>query len=249
MFFYLILVFFMNVLETIAGFGSISIGVPILSLAYGAEASIALFTASSLVLCVFVMATQYKKVNVREFLIIVACIVPIMPLGYLLYAQIRSFEWALRLIMGVLITFVSVRELWLRLRKKEYKEMSRTGMYIALGVGAVLQGMFSMGAPLINIYALSRLKDKSDFRATMVAVWIVTNTISTLYRAFIVVPTMYPTHILTKLAYAMPLVVIAFFVGNWLHNKISNEKFSSVVYSIQLVSGLISIAGGISTLI
>ncbi|HZK28749.1 MAG TPA: sulfite exporter TauE/SafE family protein, partial [Clostridia bacterium] len=242
-----ILMFLMNVLETVAGFGSISIGVPILSLMYGAETSIALLTASSLVLCVFVLATQYKKINVREFLIIVACIVPIMPIGYLLYSKLRFIEWALRLIMGILITFVSLRELWLRSRKKEYKEMSRTGMYISLGVGAVIQGMFSMGAPLINVYALTRLKDKSNFRATMVAVWVVTNIISTLYRALVL--HVYTKPVLTNLAYALPLVVIAFFVGNWLHHKISNERFSNIVYSIQLASGLISIVGGVSVLL
>jgi uncharacterized membrane protein YfcA len=107
--------------------------------------------------------------------------------------------------------------------------------------------MFSMGAPLINIYALSRLKDKGAFRATMVAVWIVTNSISTLYRAFVL--NVYTKPILTNIAYALPLVVVAFFIGNWLHNKISNEKFSNYVYIIQFISGLISIAGGISKLI
>ena len=247
MVFYLLLVLLMNVIEAIAGFGSISIGVPILSLFWGAETSVALFTVTSLLMLFIMLVTQYKKINVREFLIITACIVPIMPVGYLLFAKLRYIEWALRLIIGSLVTLVSGREILRMVRKKEASEMPKGAMYASLGIGAVIQGMFSMGAPLINIYALSRLKDKGSFRATMVAVWIVTNTISTLYRAFVL--HVYTKPILTTIAYALPLVVVAFFIGNWLHNKISNEKFSNYVYIIQFISGLISLAGGISKLV
>ena len=51
------------------------------------------------------------------------------------------------------------------------------------------------------------------------------------------------------IGYALPLVVLAYFIGNWLHHRISNQKFSNFVYIIQFVSGLISIAGGISKLV
>ena len=185
MIFYLILVLFMNIIEAIAGFGSISIGVPILSLFWGAEVSVALFTATSLLMLAIMLVTQFRKINGRELLIILACIIPIMPVGYLLFAKLRYVEWALRLIIGTLVTLVSGRELLRIIRKKEYTEMPKPAMYASLGIGAVLQGMFSMGAPLINIYALSRMKDKGTFRATMVTVWLVTNTISTLYRIFV----------------------------------------------------------------
>ena len=245
--YYLILVLFMNVIEAMVGFGSISIGVPILSLFWGAEVSIALFTVTSLLMLAIMLVTGWKKIDGRELLIILACIVPIMPIGYLLFGRLRDVEWALRLIIGILVTFVSGREILRRLLKKEDKPMPKPAMYLSLGIGAVLQGMFSMGAPLINIYALSRLKDKGSFRATMVAVWIVTNTITTFYRIFVL--HVYTTELATKIAYALPLVVLAFLIGNWLHHRIPNEKFSGFVYAIQLSAGLISIAGGISQLV
>jgi len=40
-------------------------------------------------------------------------------------------------------------------------------------------------------------------------------------------------------------VIIAFIIGNKLHHKISDKRFVNLVYSIQLVSGLISIASAI----
>ncbi|HHX30089.1 MAG TPA: sulfite exporter TauE/SafE family protein [Clostridiaceae bacterium] len=244
---YLILVLFMNIIEAIAGFGSISVGVPILSLFWGAERSVAFFTVTSLLMLTITLVTQYKKINFREFLIITATILPFMPVGYWLMGRLGDTEWALRLIIGTLVTLVSGREILRMIRKKESKEMSKPAMYTTLGVGSVIQGMLSMGAPLINIYALSRLKDKGAFRATMVAVWMVTNVISTIYRIF--VRNVYTTELAIKIGYALPVVVLAFLIGNWLHHRISNEKFSNFVYIIQFTAGLISIAGGVSNLL
>ena len=244
---FFIVVFIGNVIEAIAGFGSISIGVPILSIFMGAEDSIAILTVTSLLMLLIMFVTQFKKINWKEFLIILACILPIMPFGYMLFAKLRYSEWALRLIIGVLVTLVSGREIIRMLRKKEEKPMSKVGMYIALGVGSVIQGMLTMGAPLINIYALIRLRDKSTLRATMGAVWLVTNVITTVYRALGM--DVYTKPILTHIGYALPLVVVAFVIGNYLHHKISNEKFSNFVYIIQFTAGLISIAGGIGALI
>lgn len=233
----------MSVIEAIAGFGAISIGVPILSFYMGAEASVALFTAIGLFMLAIMLVTQFRKIKWREFLIILCCILPIMPVGYLLFAKLRYVEWALRLIIGILVTSVSGREILHMIRGKEQKNLSRYAMYASLATGAVLQGMFSMGAPLINIYALSRMKDKGTFRATMAAVWIVTNIISTFYRVLVL--HVYTEGLTLMVVYALPLVIVAFLAGNWLHYKIPNEKFSSFVYIIQFVAGLISITGGI----
>jgi heme/copper-type cytochrome/quinol oxidase subunit 4 len=155
------------------------------SLSLGPEASVALLSASGLVLCFLVIATQYKKVRKHEFLVIIACIVPIMPLGYLLYAKLRPYEGVLKLIMGVVIAYVSVRAIYWRMIRKQENKTSRFGMYLALGVGAIVQGMFSTGGALINVYTASRIRDKSEFRATLVAVWITTNVISLIYRTLV----------------------------------------------------------------
>ena len=49
----------MHIMETIAGFGSTSIGIPILALAIGTEKSLLLLSAAGLALCLIVLSTQY----------------------------------------------------------------------------------------------------------------------------------------------------------------------------------------------
>lgn len=242
-----IIVFFMITSEAVVGFGSTSIGIPLLSLSLGTEASIALLSASGLVLCFLVIATQYKKVRMREFLVIIACIIPIMPVGFLLYARLRPYEGLLKVIMGVVIAYVSIRAIYWRLVRKQENQTSKFEMYLALGVGAVVQGMFSTGGALINVYTVGRIKDKSEFRATMVAVWIATNVITTIYRALVL--HMYTRTIYLSIVYALPLIVIAYFIGNRIHQVVPNDKFMNWVYIIQLISGLIAIISGVGTMI
>lgn len=240
---FFIVLFIMHILESIAGFGSTSIGIPILALALDTETSVALLSAAGLVLCLIVAATQYKKIQSRELLIILAAVIPIMPVGYLLFAKLRLVEWALRLIMGTVVTLVALREIWRRMIRKDSSDPPKWLIYSSFAVGAVVQGMFSMGGALINVYTLTRIKDKSKFRATMVMVWLITNTISLFFR--ILVLHSYTRAIWTNVLYSIPLVFLAFFIGNKLHNKIPNEKFTNLVYLVQLVSGIFSLAGGL----
>lgn len=244
---YYIVLFITQILHSIVGFGSTSIGIPFLSLALGAERSVLLLSTAGALLSLLIAITQRKDILYRELFIIILTIFPFMPIGFLLFSRLRPYDAILRLIMGTVVCLVASRELWRRMVKNNHKDPPKGAVYTALGVGAILEGMISMGAALINFYALSRMKDKRNFRATMVAVWVFTNTVSTLFRAFILKA--YSPPIWTGILYAIPLIFLAFFVGNKLHHKIPNERFANVVYMIQLVSGVISIGGGVMLLL
>lgn len=238
---FFILLFLTHILEAVAGFGSPAIAIPILSLLLGTETSVALFSTAGLVLCLLIAINSRKEIQFKELLFMLAAIVPIMPVGYLLFARLRPYEWALRLVMGLIVCFVAGREIWRKMIKREEGDPPKWFVYTTFAVGAVVQGMLSMGGALVNVYALTRIKDKSKFRATMVMVWLITNTISLLYRAFVL--DVYTSAIWLNVLYAIPLVLVAFFIGNHLHRKIPNAQFASLVYIVQLVSGLFAIAG------
>ncbi len=247
MIYFFIILFFMLILETVVGFGSTSIGIPILALALGTEKSVALMSASGMALCLVIFITQIRQVNWREFLIIASCILPFLPLGYLLYAKLRLFEWALRLIIGTVVVTVAGHELWRNLIKREESKLPPWIIYSALGLGAVVEGMFSMGGPLVNLYSLTRLKDKSVFRATMAGIWTLSISLSLVFRVFYL--QVYTKTMWTSILYSLPIMAVAFILGNRLHHRIPQEKFKNIVYAVQLLSGLFSIVGGLSLLI
>jgi uncharacterized membrane protein YfcA len=247
MIWFLIILFFALILETVVGFGSTSIGIPILSLILGTEESVNLMATSGLALCFVIFITQIKKMDRREFLIIAASVLPLLPAGYLLYSHIRPYEWLLRLIMGGIVVLVAGHELWRRLVRKDDSDLPTWAIYSSLVLGALVEAMFSMGGPLINVYALTRTRDKTSFRATMSAIWVLTISLSMVYRV-VFLKTYSPTT-WTWILYALPLVVIGFLLGNRLHYKVTQERFVILIYGVQLVSGLFSILGGISLLV
>ena len=242
--YFFIIVFLMQVLDSVAGFGSTSIGIPFLSLALGTETAVAMLPTAGITLCLIIIILNYKKIQIRELLIILAFVIPIMPIGYLLYARLRTAEWVLRLVMGSIVTVVSVREIWRRMIRKNTADPPRWVIYTTFFIGAVVQGMLSMGGALINVFALSRMKSKGEFRVTMVCVWLITGIINMIYRVFVL--DIYTPVIWRNILYSVPLVCIAFLVGNRIHRRIPNEKFASAVYVIQLVSGLFSIVSGLT---
>lgn len=242
MIYFLIIVFITHIIHVAAGFGSTAIGIPFLTLFLGTEQSVALMSVGSLILSSVILVSQRRHINVREALIIILSIIPMMPLGFFIYAKIRSIEWILRVLIGITISLIAGYELWRINTSKERPEPTKWAIYMSFVAGAIVEGMFSMGGALINYYALNRIKDKSVFRATMVSVWVTTNSIALLYRVFVL--NMYTRQIWFNLLYALPVIGIAFLIGNALHNKVSNDVFPTFVYSVQLLSGVISCVSG-----
>jgi hypothetical protein len=52
-----------------------------------------------------------------------------------------------------------------------------------------------------------------------------------------------------SIVYSLPIIVVAFLIGNRVHNLVPNEKFMDWVYIVQLISGLIAIAAGIGAIL
>ncbi len=81
----------------------------------------------------------------------------------------------------------------------------------------------------------------------MSAIWVMTISLSMVYRLFYL--DAYTRQTWTWILYALPLVVLAFLLGDRLHHRVPDDKFVTLVYGVQLVSGLFSIGGGIALLL
>ncbi|MDD4187145.1 MAG: hypothetical protein PHC72_06450, partial [Eubacteriales bacterium] len=76
MVYFYIIIFLLHIMESISGFGSTTISIPILSLFVGTESALLLVSTAGHVLCAVVFLTQYKKTVLRELFIILAVIMP-----------------------------------------------------------------------------------------------------------------------------------------------------------------------------
>ncbi|HOG00216.1 MAG TPA: sulfite exporter TauE/SafE family protein [Clostridia bacterium] len=240
MIWYYILTFFAQTIEGFAGFGSTAMALPFLAIAIGTSEAVALLSLNSLVSGGAICLMNLKQVNRREYLKITLCVLPFIPAGILLYSTLARYEAVLKLILGLTVVFAGARGAWYAfVKKQEPPALGKLASYAALFAGALVQGMFNAGGPLIVLYANEQLRDKGSFRATMTALWFTLNTLGLALR--LLITDMYTGRTFLTFAECLPVLALGILIGMLLHKRIDNARFKQGVYLIMLAGGLLSV--------
>jgi uncharacterized membrane protein YfcA len=166
-------------------------------------------------------------------------ILPLMGAGLL--AGILLFESAsnasLRRAFGAFVVAVSALELW-RARTTAGAvpaPLAPAAEGAALLGAGVVHGLFSTGGPLL-VYALGRTAiPKRTFRATLSTVWVVMGT--ALSVAYAVGGHLRPVT-LAATATLLPVLGVALLAGDWLHHRLHEAHFRTLVYALLLAAGV-----------
>ena len=222
-----------NAIQTMTGFGSIVIALTLGSFWLPVAQLKIVLMVLALPLCAIPLARHTDQVD-RELL--QRRIAPLMGLGLVVGTVVAPFISAsqLQLILGAMVLTLACRDL-----------MSLAGIWPSkpvvallpawmLGAG-VVQGILASGGPLL-VRALATVHmDRSRFRTTLLAVWLVCNVIVLAVEAaqgHVTMP------LLLVAACLSPSVLLGIFIGEKLHNKVSQRQFEFVVQAGLVVSGL-----------
>ena len=164
-------------------------------------------------------------------------ILPLMALGTLCGYWLRPSlgSAVLQTLFGVLIVWFAGRELW-RLRgaatSTGHAPTTTGALMLAAGV---THGLFASGGPLL-VYALAGNRlNKSELRATLIAVWFSLNGLLTLI--FLADGSLLPA--LPRLLTYLPIVVVGVIIGERLHRRIDERQFRRLVFALLALTGLI----------
>lgn len=95
--------------------------------------------------------------------------------------------------------------------------------------------MFGTGGPFYVFYFQMQQLDKSAFRATCAAVFLIDG----LIRAVgFTLSGFYTSTVLTSIAYALPIMFISMYIGNHLHTNISQRTFQKAIGVFLIFSGI-----------
>jgi uncharacterized protein len=95
--------------------------------------------------------------------------------------------------------------------------------------------MFLSGGSLLVIYAMTVLKDKSEFRAALAAVWVVLDIGMIINQARLGYVTQ---DILVFTSISLLPLIGAIVIGNFVHKYIKQETFLKITYILLLISGV-----------
>ena len=164
-------------------------------------------------------------------------VLPGMLTGTLVGYAIKPWldERLMRQIFGVLIVWFASRELW---RMHHAGETAVRPAWLTTGItglAGITHGLFASGGPLL-VYALSGLAmNKASFRVTLIMVWLILD--GTLMTAFALDGRLAPA--LPLVAVYLPVIGLGVWLGEWLHHRVSEQRFRLGVYVLLLVTGIL----------
>ena len=158
-------------------------------------------------------------------------VLPFMALGTLVGVLLTGQlpELYSKGLFALLICWFALRSL-AQMQATEHSSATRGILVFSAGI---THGLFASGGPLL-VYACAKSGlDKTQFRATLLSVWLTLNGALTIW--FVISGTLQQqaSHILLL----VPIVLVGALLGNFLHHKVSQQQFTRVVFSVLLVVG------------
>lgn len=221
-------------IQAITGFAGNVIAMPAGMSTIGLHETVAVLNVAGTVGCGALAIVNIKHMNWRELGRILVVMTPFVFVGIWLDTVLPTDTLAR--IYGAIVLVVAIRFLV----SKRQKFLRRPALFVILVVAGLVQGMFVSGGAVLAIYAVQKLKDKDEFRATLSALWMVLNA------GYMIISIMNgyftPDAIHVSIA-IIPIIAITMFIGGKLQKYLSQQHFLKFVYVLLVIIGIILLIG------
>lgn len=102
-------------------------------------------------------------------------------------------------------------------------------------LGGIVGALFGTGGPFYVIYLKLRGMDKSQFRASVVLIFLVDGGLRIIGYAL---SGLYTANVILMLLILLPVLILAMLVGNHLHIKLNQLYFNRLISGLLLISGV-----------
>jgi len=213
----------------VAGFGSGLIAIPLLLLWFPLTAAV------PLVVTLDYLASASQGVKDRQS-IRWSEIWPLLPFAILgVAAAIILLQTVdARLLLKALAVFIILYALYTLLGRNPERAHSRWWALPAGGLGGLIGTTFGTGGPFYVVYLQMRKLDKTQFRATFAAIFLLDGANRLLGY---LLSGMLTLRFLQQLAMALPVMLVGIYLGGKIHTSISQEGFKRGIGFLLICSG------------
>ena len=230
-------------IEGCAGFGASVITAPINTGLLSAAVCTPFATAVALPVLWYTVITGHKFVNKKVLLRIFILLAP----GFLLgnYLRLIIDETMAKICIGGAVTLIAVINIWAHIIKPlvlkipddinaDPTPVQRVFHIACLVLGSMVHGAFTIGGPLICVYTLRMVKDKFEFRNTMLAMFAVLDT----WNACVHIATnQWNPRVVGAIVTVLPFTFLGYYFGTKLLKKVNREQFLRIIYVVLLATG------------
>ena len=227
-----IIVFVAFFTEAVVGFGATVITVSLAANFVDLDVILPAFVPLSALLSLSIVARNIKHIE-RWFLW--ARLAPSMAvgmaIGMYLFRHIDSKS--LLTMFGMFVFVVSLRELYMSTRSNRpaLRMLPAWASFLLLTAGGVVHGMFGSGGPLVVYVTGRQITLKTQFRATLSALWLASNIVLVLGY---LESGMLTRETLTLSAMMFPALILGLWLGEKAHGAVNERTFRIATWAILL---------------
>jgi uncharacterized membrane protein YfcA len=237
-----------HIVQGCTGFGATVIASPVTVGLLGHKVGVPYGTLVTMPMLYYLAVKEWKQIEWKILLYIIGLMAPGVLLGNYLFASISAtvakvciggFVFCVAL-YGVYKMFILVPKQRKAAVDGVVEEAPDTigkkiFRYGCLLVGGCVHGAFNIGGPLVTVFSIFAIKDKTRFRATMTMVWVIVNTCFNAVSHYS--QGLWTPYMWSALAVGFPLAASGFYFGHLIHTRINQETFLKGVYCTLTIVG------------
>lgn len=229
-----LVVAFTHFIEGVTGFGCTVLAMPFAIMLMGIDIAKPVLTLYALLLCLILVIKDFHQIQWDHYLKMMGMLIIGLPIGILAY------QWMPRkpliVALAIFMMIISIRGLLFSFNIIKKKRQIRDIPALAcIFLGGIIHGAYSSGGPLVIIYAIEKIKQKSQFRVTLCLIWVTLNTIILLQMMAV---GDFTTEVAKTAVYGLPFLLAGILVGNWAHDRMNETFFAKLTYLVLLVSAI-----------
>ncbi len=226
--------FLATVIRSALGFGEALVSVPLLALAIPVEVAAPVAVLGSITVALVIVLQDWRSIHLRSALWLVLPTLIGIPLGLMLLKTLP--EHTTKALLGCLIMAFSA---WSLISRTPFVLKNDRLAAIFGFVAGIMGGAYGMNGPPLAIYGSLRRWSPANFRATLQGYFLPASLagMSGYWFAGLWTPTVSRYYLL-----ALPGMIVAVFVGRFLHGRIHAGHFPRYVHAGLIGIGAILLA-------
>lgn len=227
---FMLVLFFANAIQTITGFAGNLLAMPPSMKLIGVDEAKTVINIFTMVACLIIAVKNREYIQWKILGRMLIFMLAGMGVGVILF-DIISIDILLP-VYGIMIILIALKKLFIQ------KEIKLPGWFMiaVLFLAGIIHGMFLSGGALLVVYAVTVLKDKNQFRATVAPVWVILDAVlifSHYSKGF------YTKENLILIVVSMIPLLLSVKVGNYLYSRINQKMFMKITYVLLIISGIV----------
>ena len=236
---FIVVVLLANIIQAITGFAGTVLAMPASIRLVGYDVARPILNMVAIIVCAIIVIRNFKEIKLHHFFVLLLFVGIGLLLGYGLNLVIGKYNINRDIVFkvyGVIICLIAILFMFFHIEEKHIPFWVEV---IILIIGGILHFMYTSGGPLVVIYAITRIKEKKEFRATLSAMWIVLN--SFVFGIDLIDGKFVDAHMWMLAGIITAVSLISILIGKLIVGKLNQKVFLRLTYVLLFISGILAI--------